>query len=100
MDQVCLRFHKGTISIIIKDKRHLLLGLLFGSFTVLHSHIYRLNYNNTTLVASNEGMKGVEDPLKEIDELEESNPLSAEEVISASLESGFLTEICDVSVTM
>ena len=41
-------------------------------------------------MASNEGMEGVEDPLEEIDELEQSNPPSAEEVVSASLESGFL----------
>ena len=42
-------------------------------------------------MANNEGMEGVEDPLKEIE---------AEEIITASLESGFLTDICDVSVTM
>ena len=52
------------------------------------------------MVASDEGMEGVEDPLKEIDELEESNLPSAKEIVSASLESGSLTDICDVSVTM
>ena len=52
-------------------------------------------------MASDEGMDGVEEhPLEEIDELEESNPPSAEEIVSASLESGSLTDICDVSVTM
>ena len=52
-------------------------------------------------MASDEGMDGVEeDPLEEIDELEESSPPSAEEIVSASLESGSLTDICDVSVTM
>ena len=35
-------------------------------------------------MASDEGMDGVEeDPLEEIDELEESNPPSAEEIVSA-----------------
>ena len=52
-------------------------------------------------MANDEGMDGVEeDPLEEIDELEESNPPSAEEIVSVSLESGSLTDICDVSVTM
>ena len=58
------------------------------------------NNNNTTLVASDESMEGVEDPLGEADELEESNPQSAEEIISVSLLSGSLTDVCDVSVTM
>ena len=39
-------------------------------------------------MASDEGMEGVEDPLEEIDELEESNPPSAEEIVSTSLSSG------------
>ena len=51
-------------------------------------------------MASDEGMGGVEDALEEIDEQEESNPLSAEEIVSASLGSGSLTDICKVSVTM
>ena len=51
-------------------------------------------------MASDEGMEGVEDPLEEINELEESNPPSAKEIVSASLESGFLTDICDMIVTM
>ena len=52
-------------------------------------------------MASDVGMDGVEeDPLEEIDDLEESNPPSAKEIVSASLESGSLTDICDVSVTM
>ena len=51
-------------------------------------------------MASDKGMDGVENPLEEIGELEESNPQSAEEIVSASLSSGSLTDVCDVSVTM
>ena len=53
-------------------------------------------------MASDQGMDddGVEDPLEEIDELEESNPQSAEEIVSTSFSSGSLTDVCDVSVTM
>ena len=51
-------------------------------------------------MASGESIEGVEDPLEETDEPEESNPQSAKEIVSASLVSGSLTDICDVSVTM
>ena len=51
-------------------------------------------------MASDEGMDGVEDPIEEIHELEESNSPSAEEIVSVGLESGSLTDICNVSVTM
>ena len=51
-------------------------------------------------MASDEGMDGVEDPLEETDELEESNPQSAKEIVSVSLSSGSLTDVCDVSITM
>jgi hypothetical protein len=45
-------------------------------------------------------MEGEEDPLEETDEPEDSTPQSAEEIVSASLSSGALTDICDVSVSM
>ena len=53
-----------------------------------HTLISGFNNNNSTLVASDKGMDGVEDPLEEIHELEESNSPSAEEIVSAGLESG------------
>ena len=58
------------------------------------------NHNTTLIVARDEGMDGVEDPLEETDELEESNPQSAKEIVSVSLSSGSLTDVCYVSVTM
>ena len=51
-------------------------------------------------MANDESMEGVEDSLEEVDKLEESNPQSAEEIVSASLLSGSLTDVCDVLVTM
>ena len=48
-------------------------------------------------MAGDDSMGGVEDPLEETDELEESNPQSAEDIVSTSLLSGSLTNVCDVS---
>ena len=50
-------------------------------------------------MANNESMDGEDFP-EEVEEPEDNTPQTAEEIISASLLSGSLTDVCDISVSM